>query len=123
MLRPGELITSIVVPRSDAARHSRYLKVRDRASYAFAVASAAVGLRTQAGIVTAARIAIGGTTTRPWRCSAAEESLRGSPLTAETARRAGELAYESARGPATRIEVGIRTVVQALLSLGEESAS
>ncbi|GAS99177.1 oxidoreductase, molybdopterin-binding [Mycolicibacterium canariasense] len=121
ILEPDELVGSIIVPRCAAAKHSCYRKVRDRASFAFAIASAAVGVDTDGdidgGIVTAANIAVGGTATRPWRCRAAEHSLVGRPLTDAGIRHAAELAYLSARGPRVRIDIGVRTVVAALRDL------
>ncbi len=67
MLRPAELIVAVDVPGSPLATRSHYLKVRDRASYAFALASAAVALDVRDGFVVAARVALGGVATRPWR--------------------------------------------------------
>jgi len=77
-LQPGEMITSIVVPKTPAGRLSTYLKIRDRESYAFALASAAVALEMDGGTITRARIALGGVATRPWRATAAEAALAGS---------------------------------------------
>lgn len=75
-LQPGEMITAIVVPKTRAGRRSTYHKIRDRESYAFALASAAVALEMDGDRVTAARIALGGLATRPWRATAAEAGLR-----------------------------------------------
>ena len=84
LLRPGDLITAIDLPPLPFARRSRYLKVRDRASFAFALASAAVALDIQGGVIRDARIALGGVGTRPWRSKAAEYALVGKPATAAT---------------------------------------
>ncbi|MBX4421431.1 xanthine dehydrogenase family protein subunit M, partial [Mycobacterium tuberculosis] len=75
----GEIITSVTIPLSAAARHSTYLKVRDRQSYEFAAASAAVGLELDADgrTVRDVRIALGGVATKPWRARAVEAALIG----------------------------------------------
>ncbi len=116
-LRPGELITAIVVPKTRAGRLSTYLKVRDRESYAFALASAAVALEMDGDTVSRARIALGGVATRPWRAASAEAMLAGKPLTAQTALDAGHAAFVEAkagRENGFKIELGARTVAEAL---------
>ena len=95
-LQPGELILRIRVPKTAMGRASTYHKIRDRESYAFALASAAVALELDGDIVRAARIAIGGLATRPWRARAAEQALVGKPLTPQTARAAGDAALAGA---------------------------
>jgi xanthine dehydrogenase YagS FAD-binding subunit len=118
MLEPGELILRIRVPTTPLGRASTYHKIRDRESYAFALASAAVALRMDGDSVRDARIAIGGLATRPWRARAAEQALRGRTLTPETARAAGDAALQGAiasRDNAFRIELGARTVADALM--------
>ena len=123
-LAADELIVRIRVPASAAGRGSTYLKIRDRESYAFALASAAVALTLDADVVTECRIALGGVATRPWRATAAEHELTGQRLTPETARRAGEIAFAQAR-PGNhngfRIELGIRTVADAVRIAGERA--
>jgi xanthine dehydrogenase YagS FAD-binding subunit len=117
-LEPGELILRIRVPTTPLGRASTYHKIRDRESYAFALASAAVALQMEGDRVRDARIAIGGLATRPWRSRAAEQALRGRALTPETARAAGDAALQGAkatRDNAFRIELGARTVADALL--------
>jgi xanthine dehydrogenase YagS FAD-binding subunit len=117
-LAPGELIVRIRVPVTQIGRASTYHKIRDRESYAFALASAAVCLRMEGEVVRDARISLGGLATRPWRAKAAEQSLVGQRLTADTARKAGELALTGARAGthnAFRIELGARTVADALM--------
>jgi xanthine dehydrogenase YagS FAD-binding subunit len=101
-----------------AGRRSCYLKVRDRESYAFATASAAIGLEMDGATVRAARIALGGVATVPWRARAAETALVGEPLSEDSARHAAEAAFEGARPLAHngfKIELGKRTVVEALM--------
>lgn len=78
-LRDGELITHVTLPAPRPGTHSTYLKLRDRASYEFALASAAVVLQSDAERIVAAGIALGGVGTRPWRCPAAEQLLVGQP--------------------------------------------
>jgi xanthine dehydrogenase YagS FAD-binding subunit len=121
-LAADELIRQIRVPLIPAARASIYHKIRPRESYAFALASAAVGLsRDDGGAVLDCRIGLGGVATRPWRAAAAERSLVGQRLTADTARKAGELAFAGAhpgRHNGFKIELGIRTVMDALLLVG-----
>ncbi|HEY8979527.1 MAG TPA: xanthine dehydrogenase family protein subunit M [Streptomyces sp.] len=113
-LADHELIVRIRVPATAAGRASTYHKVRDRESFAFALASAAAAVRLDGhGTVQDCRIALGGLATRPWRATAAERSLLGGPLTALTARRAGEIALAGARDD-VKTELGTRTVAQAL---------
>jgi xanthine dehydrogenase YagS FAD-binding subunit len=117
-LQPDELILRIRVPRTSLGRASTYHKIRDRESYAFALASAAAALDLDGDTVRAARIAIGGLATRPWRARGAEAALVGRPLTPETARAAGDAALQGAkagRHNAFRIELGARTVADALM--------
>ncbi len=89
-LQPGELITAIELPASPFGPHSTYRKVRDRASYAFALVSVAAALQLQDGQVKDVRIAIGGVAPKPWRAWKAEQSLRGQPANAEAFRAAAE---------------------------------
>ena len=123
-LAADELIVRIRVPATAAGRGSTYLKIRDRESYAFALASAAVALTLDGDSVTECRIALGGVATRPWRAGEAEQELTGQRLTPEAARRAGEIAFAQAR-PGTsngfRIELGIRTVADAVRIAGERA--
>jgi xanthine dehydrogenase YagS FAD-binding subunit len=118
VLQPGELILRVRVPKTPMGRASTYLKIRDRESYAFALASAAVALEMDGDTVRAARIAIGGIATKPWRVRAAEAVLVGQALTPETARAAGDAALAGAKpghDNAFRIELGARTVADALM--------
>ena len=121
-LAPGEVITAIVVPKTPAGRRSTYHKIRDRESYAFALASAAVALDMDGNIVRRARIALGGVATRPWRAAAAEAELAGKTLTAEAARRAGQAAVAGARAGrhnGFKIDLAARTVADALMIAAE----
>lgn len=95
-LRPGELITAIEVPVGPQTRRSGYLKVRDRESYQFALASAAVALDITAGVIHSARVAVGGVATVPWRLPAVEAVLQGQAPSADVFGRAARLAADGA---------------------------
>jgi xanthine dehydrogenase YagS FAD-binding subunit len=96
-LQPGELITAIELAPSPFARHAHYLKVRDRASYAFALVSVAAALDMDGGTVRAARLALGGVAHKPWRATAAEQTLAGQPLTEATLQAAAAAALRDAQ--------------------------
>ncbi|MFI6291337.1 FAD binding domain-containing protein [Nonomuraea sp. NPDC050790] len=125
-LERGELITGVEVPACEAAAFSHYLKVRDRASYEFAAASAAVGLELDgAGVITGARVALGGVATKPWREPEVERALIGRPATEEVLRAAGELAAAGARPRehnGYKVELARRTVARALTELARQEA-
>jgi xanthine dehydrogenase YagS FAD-binding subunit len=111
------MITSFLVPPGPWTRRSLYLKVRDRKSYEFALASAAVALDLDAGTVRSARIALGGVATVPWRAASAEAALKGKPINNETRKAAAEAAFAGAKPHqhnAFKIELGKRTLIQAL---------
>ena len=117
-LRPGELITGFHVPTLPWARRSLYLKVRDRESYAFALASAAVALDLRDGVVHEARIGLGGVAAAPWRAHEAEMVLQGQELTEACAGQAAEAAFAGAVAHddnAFKPELGRRTLVRALM--------
>jgi xanthine dehydrogenase YagS FAD-binding subunit len=117
-LRPGELITEVVVPRLDWAERSTYVKVRDRQSYEFALCSAAVALDIKDSRIVDARVAVGGVATRPWRLSTVEAALRGAPATETTFEEAASLAAEGARplsGNSFKVSLLKRTIVRALI--------
>lgn len=117
-LRPGELITEVVVPRLDWARRSTYVKVRDRQSYEFALCSAAVAVDIQDSRVVDARVAVGGVATRPWRLTGVEAALRGAPATESAFEEAASVAAEGARplsGNSFKVSLLKRTVVRALI--------
>lgn len=119
VLEPGELV--VAVRLSGAARqfaaHARYLKLRERTSYAFAVVSAAACLRIVDGSIAEARVALGGVAAKPWRASAAETALAGASPDAENFRRAAEAALAEARPSGDnefKIELARRIIVRAL---------
>ncbi|MEV0704799.1 xanthine dehydrogenase family protein subunit M [Saccharopolyspora sp. NPDC050389] len=123
-LRPGELISEVLVPRLDWASHSTYVKVRDRQSYEFALCSAAVALDVRDSRIADARVAVGGVATVPWRLPAVEEALRGAPATPESFEAAASVATDGARplsGNGFKVSLLKRTVVRALLELTEGS--
>ena len=99
VLEPGELIVAIRLTAEAAAfaAHARYLKVRERTSYAFAVVSAAAALRIEGGEIAEARIALGGVALKPWRVRAAEQTLAGARADDKAFRRAAEVALEDAQ--------------------------
>jgi xanthine dehydrogenase YagS FAD-binding subunit len=122
VLEHGELITSVDLPPLAWLARSRYRKVRDRESYEFALASAAVALDVGAGRIREARIALGGVATKPWRASEAESALSGAVPGADAFRRAADAALAGARPQkdnAFKVELAKRTLVRAL----EEAAS
>jgi xanthine dehydrogenase YagS FAD-binding subunit len=88
VLQQGEIITHITVPAKPFFARSCYVKVRDRASFAFALASAAVALDVAAGSIREARVAVGGVATKPWRCPEVEQGLIGQPAVTPTFERA-----------------------------------
>jgi xanthine dehydrogenase YagS FAD-binding subunit len=117
VLTPGELVTHIELPASPLAARSRYEKVRDRASFAFALASAAVAIDVHGTEIRDARIALGGIATRPWRAREAERWLVGRTTSPDNFRRAATLALDGAvphGGNAFKIELARRTIVRAL---------
>jgi xanthine dehydrogenase YagS FAD-binding subunit len=119
-LQPGELIISVELPALPFAARSHYLKARDRASYQFALASAAVALDIQNGTIRAARIALGGVGTKPWRSADAEKALIGKPASAATFKAAAKAALAGAKAYKDnefKIELAKRTLIQALNNL------
>jgi xanthine dehydrogenase YagS FAD-binding subunit len=125
VLVQGELITAVTIPIVPVAFRSTYLKVRDREAYAFALASAAVGLEVTGGKVVDARVALGGVGTVPWRARRAEGALIGARPGEDTFKRAAELALHGAQAHtqnAFKIPLAKHTVVRALQSLMEARA-
>jgi len=117
VLEQGELITHVELPASPFAAHSHYVKVRDRAAFAFALASAAVGLDVVAGRIRAARVALGGVATRPWRSPEAEQALIGQPPGRASFERAAAVALvdpKPRRDNAFKVALARRTIVRAL---------
>lgn len=124
-LPPGALITGVTLPPAPAAVNSRYRKVRERASYAFALGSLAAALDVRDGVVRDARLAIGAVASRPWRAAAAERVLVGAPAGAETYAAAADAELAAARPlPHNGYKVDlIRNLVVAVLTeLAEEAA-
>jgi xanthine dehydrogenase YagS FAD-binding subunit len=124
-LKHGELITSVFIPDAAHSRRSSYLKVRDRASYEFALSSAAVGLDVENGVIRSARVALGGVGTKPWRANAAEAALTGQEVSIDLFRRAADAEMSNARGYGHndfKIELAKRTLVRALTDLAGGAA-
>jgi xanthine dehydrogenase YagS FAD-binding subunit len=124
VLEHGELITAIDLPPLAFAARSRYRKVRDRASYAFALVSVAAALDVADGTVRDVRLALGGVAHKPWRAWKAEAALRGAPATEETFRRAAEAELAAAQplpGNAFKVPLARNTIVRTLLDLTEEA--
>jgi xanthine dehydrogenase YagS FAD-binding subunit len=117
VLEHGELITRIRIPLLPVGTRSGYLKVRDRASYEFALTSAAAALLIEDGTIVGARLALGGVGTVPWRALEAEELLRGAPATDRTFRAAAQAALGApftVAGTAFKVELAKRTIVRIL---------
>jgi xanthine dehydrogenase YagS FAD-binding subunit len=124
VLQRGELITAVDLPPLPMAARSRYRKVRDRASYAFALVSVAAAVDIADGVVRDARIALGGVAHKPWRAATAEEALRGAPANADSFRDAmdAELtAAEPLPGNTFKVPLARNTAVSTLLALTEET--
>ncbi len=120
VLQPGDLITAVVLRPNGVARRSSYRKVRDRASYAFALVSLAAGLELEGEIIRDVRLAIGGVAHKPWRAQAAEAVLRGGAATEAAFREAAEAELAAAKGlrdNAFKIELASRVIVDTLEKL------
>jgi xanthine dehydrogenase YagS FAD-binding subunit len=116
-LASAELITAFSVPPAPWARRSLFLKIRDRESYEFALASAAVALDLDGGTVKQVRIALGGVAALPWRAKEAEAQLAGKQLDEQTIEAAATAAFAQAQARehnAFKVELGKRTLVRAL---------
>ncbi|BCJ49950.1 dehydrogenase [Actinoplanes sp. NBRC 14428] len=123
VLAPGELITGVELPAPVTGERSAYRKVRDRASYAFALVSVAALLGVQDGVVTSARLALGGVAPKPWRAYTAERSLIGGPATATAFRAAAEAELAAAtplRDNGFKVELAVRTITAVLDGLVRE---
>ncbi len=124
-LAPGELVTAIELPPLPVAAHSRYRKVRDRASYAFALISVAAALRVEDGRVAEVRLALGGVAHRPWRAHAAEAALVGVPANEASFLAAADAELAAAvplRDNAFKIELARRTIAAVLSDLSGAGA-
>ncbi|WP_025660270.1 xanthine dehydrogenase family protein subunit M [Rhizobium sp. IBUN] len=123
ILERGEMVVAVLIPASPIARHSTYLKIRDRQSYEFAAASAAVGLEMEpdGSTVRDIRVALGGVATKPWRARAVEEALIGKPLDAGIIEKASRLAMDGAIAHGAnryKVELAPRVIARAILNLG-----
>ena len=126
VLEHGELITAVDLPRMAGGVRSAYRKVRERASYAFALVSVAATLQVEEGTVRDARIALGSVAHKPWRASAAERELRGGPASEEAFRAAAEAELQAAEplsGNAFKVPMAVNTIVAALRSLVGDGTS
>jgi xanthine dehydrogenase YagS FAD-binding subunit len=122
VLHPGEIIAAIEIRASPLAKRSHYLKVRERASYEFALVSAAVAIELDGKRIRQARIALGGVAPRPWRLTRAEGALAGASLETSTLREALDEAFAEAaprRHNGFKVELARRTVIRALQNAGE----
>jgi xanthine dehydrogenase YagS FAD-binding subunit len=117
-LEHGELIVAIELPKSPFAKNSYYLKVRDRASYAFALVAVAAALELDGGTIKQARVVLGSVAHKPWRSGEAEAALVGKPVSEESFRQAAEVALKDAK-PLThnayKVELAKRAIVRALM--------
>ncbi len=121
VLEHGELITAVELPSTPFFARSHYLKVRDRASFEFALVSVAAALEIKDGKITAARVALGGVATKPWRSAAAEKALVGAPAEETSYTAAARAALQGARPQkfnAFKIELAQRAMVRALVTVG-----
>ncbi len=121
VLEHGELIVAVDLPASPFAARSHYLKVRDRASYAFATSSVAAALELQDGVVRSARLALGGVGTKPWRAYEAEKALLNQPLNQKTLQAAATAAVQGAKPQkynGFKVALTQRTVMRALATVG-----
>ena len=120
VLEHGELITHVDVPLLPVGARSAYLKVRDRASYEFALTSAAAALVIEDGMIATARVAVGGVGTIPWRAREAEAILTGAAVSSDTFRSAAEAAIRypfTVPGTAFKVELAKRTIVRILQTI------
>jgi xanthine dehydrogenase YagS FAD-binding subunit len=117
-LEHGELIVAIELPPSNFARNSYYLKVRDRASYAFALVAVAAALELDGGTIRQSRVVLGSVAHKPWRSGEAEAALSGNPASEDGFRRAAEAALQEAKPlahNAYKVELAKRAIVRALM--------
>lgn len=124
VLAPGEMITHVTLPALPSGTRSHYLKLRDRAQYEFALASAAVVVTVSGGRIERARVALGGVATKPWRAQEAERALEGQPANADTFRKAADAAMADAKPlkyNGFKIELAKRALVRALETTTESA--
>lgn len=125
LLQPGDLVTHVSLPPLPAGSNSLYLKLRDRASYEFALASAAVIVRVEGGRLADVRLALGGVGTIPWRAKSAEEALLGKTIDRNAFRAAAETVFKDARPQSEngfKIELAKRCLTHALLQATRSAA-
>jgi xanthine dehydrogenase YagS FAD-binding subunit len=123
VLEHGELITSVDLPPLPLAAHSRYHKVRDRASYAFALVSVAAALDVDGGAIRDVRLALGGVAHKPWRAAVAEEALRGGPASEERFNAAAAAELAAARplpGNAFKVPLARNLITHVLATMARE---
>jgi xanthine dehydrogenase YagS FAD-binding subunit len=116
-LQPDELITAVELPAPKFAKHSYYLKVRDRQSYAFALVSVAAGLEISGSTIQSAGLALGGVAHKPWRSPEAEKFLVGAIISPDAFRKAADLAVAGAKPyehNAFKVELAKQSIVRAL---------
>lgn len=121
-LKKGELINSVFIPANPFTKQVAYLKIRDRASYAFALVSVAVALEMDGNRIVQARLALGGVAHKPWRIQEVEKFLSGKTLSAETLRSAATLAMKGARGYGHndfKLKLVPKAIMQALVNAAE----
>ena len=125
-LRPDELITAVELPALSFARNSMYRKVRDRASYAFALVSVAAALEVEGGAIKNVRLALGGVAHKPWRAFAAEKILTGAQASEDIFKAAAAEELKAARGykhNSFKIELARRAIVSVLKTLASEGGA
>lgn len=123
-LHEGDLIIAFSIPNANFPR-SKYLKIRDRESYEYALASTAAALRMDGDTIAEARIGLGGVATRPWRALEAEAALKGGPVTEARLARAADVAFAGAKASADnayKIELGKQTMIRAFTELSQMEA-
>jgi xanthine dehydrogenase YagS FAD-binding subunit len=121
-LQPNELITAVDLPAIPFATRSHYLKVRDRASYAFALVSVAAILELEGGRIKSARVALGGVAHKPWRAAQVEKTMAGQQPNESTFRAAAEAELAAAKGykhNSFKIELAKRAILQALSTVAK----
>jgi xanthine dehydrogenase YagS FAD-binding subunit len=122
VLERGDLITAVCLTASTLYSHSHYLKIRDRAAFEFALASVAAAMEIKEGRIAAARVALGGVATKPWRATEAEQALVGARPERASFAAAAEIALEAARPRkfnAFKIELAKRAMIRALTVVGQ----
>ncbi|WP_439556454.1 FAD binding domain-containing protein [Dyadobacter sp.] len=123
-LQANELITAVEIPDNAFNQHAHYYKVRDRASYAFALVSVAAALNIDGGMIKEARLAMGGVAHKPWRLTEAEKSLAGKPANEDSFRQAAAIAMQGAKAykyNAFKLKLGENVIVEALKTAAQKA--